>query len=299
MAENYPRTKLRRDKSSVDEPQSTPKGGHTTPFSGNSAEKRAGSAVPAAAWWNTQPLPAVESLWAFTLKSALPYLENQHWDLVSDLPHLSAVRPTAMKVDKPQWCDLNSEVAVFPESSAHSPRISSSPHSLSFSPYQQDLSEQMKPVPHPLDKLLFSPSWQSPNCKTVSPQHSGKRQQLSLRRQDETASSAGPSNAGGEEGTAGGELEEETGPVSRQLFVNRVKMSDSQVSLQKEGENKEAVMEEEDEEEEEVQRSVEVGIGRLQSCPMCLQLFPAGFTQMDCDGHLAQCLSEMNVDMTW
>lgn len=23
------------------------------------------------------------------------------------------------------------------------------------------------------------------------------------------------------------------------------------------------------------------------------------FTQMDCDGHLAQCLSEVNVDMTW
>uniref|UniRef100_A0A3Q1FJE5 UBZ2-type domain-containing protein n=2 Tax=Acanthochromis polyacanthus TaxID=80966 RepID=A0A3Q1FJE5_9TELE len=205
-----------------------------------------------------------------------------------------------MKVDKPQWCDLSSEVAMFPESSAHAPRISSSRHSLSFSPYEQDLSEQMKPVPHPPDKQLFSPSWKSPNCKALSPQHSSKRQQLSLRRQDEAAaSSAGPSNAGGEEGTAGGELEEDTGPVSRQLFMDGVKKSDSPVPLQKEGENKEGVTEEEDEEAEEVQRSVEVRIGRLQSCPMCLQQFPAGFTQMDCDGHLAQCLSEMNVDMTW
>ncbi|XP_038865898.1 uncharacterized protein si:ch73-70k4.1 [Salvelinus namaycush] len=37
----------------------------------------------------------------------------------------------------------------------------------------------------------------------------------------------------------------------------------------------------------------------MQSCPMCLVPFPAGFTQMDCDSHLAKCLSEMTVDMTW
>ncbi|XP_066547327.1 uncharacterized protein LOC136713973 isoform X2 [Amia ocellicauda] len=37
----------------------------------------------------------------------------------------------------------------------------------------------------------------------------------------------------------------------------------------------------------------------IQSCPMCLVPFPAGFTQMDCDSHLAQCLSEMNEDITW
>ncbi|XP_013991982.1 uncharacterized protein si:ch73-70k4.1 isoform X2 [Salmo salar] len=42
------------------------------------------------------------------------------------------------------------------------------------------------------------------------------------------------------------------------------------------------------------------GGGRaMQSCPMCLVPFPAGFTQMDCDSHLAKCLSEMTVDMTW
>ncbi|XP_062396526.1 translation initiation factor IF-2 isoform X2 [Sardina pilchardus] len=37
----------------------------------------------------------------------------------------------------------------------------------------------------------------------------------------------------------------------------------------------------------------------LECCPMCLMPFPAGFTQMDCDGHLALCLSEMNTDMVW
>ncbi|XP_053359679.1 Fanconi anemia core complex-associated protein 20 [Clarias gariepinus] len=38
---------------------------------------------------------------------------------------------------------------------------------------------------------------------------------------------------------------------------------------------------------------------RLECCPMCLIPFPAGFSQIECDGHLAQCLSEMNVDMVW
>ncbi|XP_026125088.1 putative per-hexamer repeat protein 5 isoform X2 [Carassius auratus] len=37
----------------------------------------------------------------------------------------------------------------------------------------------------------------------------------------------------------------------------------------------------------------------LECCPMCLMPFPAGFTQMQCDGHLAQCLSEMNEDIIW
>ncbi|XP_041953306.1 translation initiation factor IF-2 [Alosa sapidissima] len=41
------------------------------------------------------------------------------------------------------------------------------------------------------------------------------------------------------------------------------------------------------------------GVRGLECCPMCLMPFPAGFTQMDCDGHLAQCLSEMNTDMVW
>ncbi|KAL7884448.1 hypothetical protein AOLI_G00072180 [Acnodon oligacanthus] len=38
---------------------------------------------------------------------------------------------------------------------------------------------------------------------------------------------------------------------------------------------------------------------KLECCPMCLMLFPAGFSQMECDGHLAQCLSERNADIVW
>lgn len=35
------------------------------------------------------------------------------------------------------------------------------------------------------------------------------------------------------------------------------------------------------------------------SCPMCLLMFPLGFTQLDRDSHLARCLSEVNMDVTW
>ncbi|XP_017537289.1 uncharacterized protein si:ch73-70k4.1 [Pygocentrus nattereri] len=38
---------------------------------------------------------------------------------------------------------------------------------------------------------------------------------------------------------------------------------------------------------------------KLECCPMCLMPFPAGFSQMECDCHLAQCLSEMNADVVW
>ncbi|XP_051963993.1 keratin, type I cytoskeletal 9 [Xyrauchen texanus] len=37
----------------------------------------------------------------------------------------------------------------------------------------------------------------------------------------------------------------------------------------------------------------------LECCPMCLMPFHAGFSQMECDAHLAQCLSEMNEDIAW
>lgn len=55
--------------------------------------------------------------------------------------------------------------------------------------------------------------------------------------------------------------------------------SDSRVTLQEKGTNKEEVVG--DKEEEEVQRSVRgdgeaAGGGKLQSCPMCLLVFPAG-----------------------
>ncbi|XP_028663309.2 uncharacterized protein si:ch73-70k4.1 [Erpetoichthys calabaricus] len=37
----------------------------------------------------------------------------------------------------------------------------------------------------------------------------------------------------------------------------------------------------------------------LSSCPLCLLQFPARYSQMEIDGHLAKCLSEMNDDILW
>ncbi|XP_076597948.1 uncharacterized protein LOC143327479 [Chaetodon auriga] len=218
MAEHQSKSKLKRKKSSFSEdhhPETSSRGtlsrSHTM-FSSYTAAEPGRSAVPAAAWWSGEQLPAVESLWALTLKSARL---QQLCDLVPDLPHPSTAGPKALEVDE-RWCDLSEEVAPFPEPSPPSPRTSLSPDLLRLSPSLQDLLVQTKPAP----------------------------------------------------------------------------------------ENEEEGVE--DIEEEEAQRSVRGdgaaaggGGGGLQSCPMCLLVFPAGFTQMDCDGHLAQCLSEVNVDMTW
>ncbi|XP_040007773.1 uncharacterized protein si:ch73-70k4.1 [Xiphias gladius] len=302
MAENYPKSKLKRKKSSVEKLQpeisskETLRRSHITLFSSDITAETDGSVVPGTAWWNREQLPAVESLWAFTLRSALPYLEKQHWDLVPDLPEPSTTRSTALKLDEQQWCDLREEVAPFPEPSSTSPRTSSSPNPPRLGSSQQDLSVQTQDVPHTSDRRLSSHiSRQSHDGKTAS-------LQPSLHSWEEAASAARCSSFRAEEGRKGGEQEEEAGPVDRQLLTNRVNVSDNQVSLQKQGENKEEVMK--DKEEEEVQGSVRgdggaAPGGGLQSCPMCLLVFPIGSTQMDCDSHLAQCLSEMNVDMTW
>ncbi|XP_040050117.2 uncharacterized protein LOC120829778 isoform X2 [Gasterosteus aculeatus] len=137
-----------------------------------------------------------------------------------------------------------------------------------------ELSRDVAPLPGP-DRPATPP-----------PSHSGRRgeeeapplQALPQRpRPSSRSSSPGPSTAGGHERRTGAQQEEGAGPLSNQEA--------SRGSLQEEG----------------LQPHVAGGGGggRLQSCPMCLVMFPDGFTQMDCDGHLAQCLSEVNVDVTW
>ncbi|KAK2850827.1 hypothetical protein Q5P01_007103 [Channa striata] len=294
MTENQPRSKLKRKKSSVEEI-------HTELFSKGTAKTNRRQAAdrsvaPAEAWWSQEQLPAVENLWVLTLKSALPYLENQHWDPVPDLPHTSAVRPAAPKLDEQQWCGLSEDVAPFPEPAPPSPRTSLSSDPVSAS--RQDLSVQTKPGAEPPDRQQPHHSRQHHGGTTTSLQCLTKKPRLSPHSSGEAAP---PASVGTEEGRNGGEQVEppQTGSVSRQDLTN-MKASDSRVSLQRKDENKEEMVEDEDvEEAQERFREDGGGGGRLQSCPMCLLVFPVGFTQMDCDGHLAQCLSEMNVDMTW
>ncbi|XP_078026443.1 uncharacterized protein LOC117258005 isoform X2 [Epinephelus lanceolatus] len=294
MAEKYSKSKLKRNKSSVKGPEpevcsrETLKRNHIASFSTEIrvTAETGRSVVPAAVWWNSEQLPAVESLWALTLKSGLPYLKSQHWDLVPDLPHPFTERATALKLDDQQWCDFSEEVAPFPEPSPPSPE-------LSFS--QQEISVHTKPGTDPPERRLSCHSRQSHNDKKTSLQALPKRPRLPLHSWERPSAAAGPSKVKENEVRKGGEQEEETGPDNKLFLPNQMKVSDSRVSQQRESEKKK---------EEEVQRSVRgdggaAGWGGLQSCPMCLMVFPVGFTQMDCDGHLAQCLLEVNVDMTW
>ncbi|TKS76971.1 Fanconi anemia core complex-associated protein 20 [Collichthys lucidus] len=226
-----------------------------------------------AVWWDREQLSAAETLWALTLKTTLPYLENR----VPDLSQPCTARPITPKLDEQRWCDLSEKVAPFPETSQRTFSRSSS---------QQDLSVQTKPEPDPPDRRLSAHSRQSQSGKTASIQALAKRPQPSLHSwEGAAASSAGLSSVRVEEERKW----KETGPDNRQILTSQGRASDRR---------------DENNEGEEAQTSVRGdgeaagGVG-LQSCPMCLLVFPAGFTQMDCDGHLAQCLSEVNVDMTW
>lgn len=169
-------------------------------------------------------------------------------------------RPTVPKVDDQQWCDLREEVAPFPEPSVLS---STDPVGL--------VSPERDPPARTCGGQPSSHSRRSRDGKTASPQVLAKGQQPSLHSQEEEeeASSAGCSRVKGEEGMKG----EEDGPVNRQRLTNQVKVSDSRLPLQGVGRRKEEAVK--DEEEEDVQGSVGGG-ERLQCCPMCLLVFPAG-----------------------
>ncbi|KAL3973861.1 cholestanetriol 26-monooxygenase [Sarotherodon galilaeus] len=283
MEENHLKSRLKRKKSTVEASGGAPKRS-PTPSSYNPA-KTDGPMLPAGAWWNRQQLLAVESLWAFTLQAALPCLEEQLWDQVPDLPHASAAKPAGLWVEEQGWCDLSSEVSTFPEPSHLSLSTSQIPDPVGLSSSLEDPTAHTSAVPDP---PVRGPSSHSMESSTHSPQTLSKTRRPSLHSWEEALPSPGSSRVGKEEGR------KVTGPVSRKLPTYWVKVSD-RVPLPNEIKAKK---------EEEVQ-----GCGKkdggggagggLQSCPMCLQVFPAGFTQMDCDGHLAQCLSEMNVDMTW
>ncbi|XP_067383534.1 uncharacterized protein si:ch73-70k4.1 [Channa argus] len=306
MTEYYPKSKLKRKKPTVEEihteisSKATPKTNPPTSLSSDFIADR--SVAPAVGWWNREQLPAVESLWVLTLKSALPYLENQPWDVVPDLPHPSRPRLPALKLDEQQWCGLDDDVAPFPEPASTSLRTSLSSDPVSAS--HQDLSVQNKPGAEPADRQQPPHSRQPHSDPTASLQCLTKKTWLSRHSSGEAAPAA---SVGTEDGRNGQEQgEPQTGAVNRQRLTNKMKVPESRVSLQRKDENKEEKVE--DEEVEEAQASFREDGGAaaaggggegLQSCPMCLVVFPVGFTQIDCDGHLAQCLSEMNVDMTW
>ncbi|XP_074537105.1 uncharacterized protein LOC141798993 [Halichoeres trimaculatus] len=264
-------SKLKRRKTAVEERQSEKcsRGTQKKTLSAGdvtmSEAERSGD--PAALWWNRDRPPAVEALWSLTLKSALSYLQNQHWDLVPDLPEPSTARSSALKEDDQMWCDLREEVPPFPEPP---PKTLPGPGPVQPSFSQQNLPLQPKPGPDPADPQPSSHSGRSLNIKKTS---------LQVKRWPSV----------GEKERRGGELSD------KWPLLNQPRIPDRAVFVEEGVTNKEEVKDR----EEEVRRSVGAAGGVLQSCPMCLLEFPVGSTQMDCDGHLAQCLSEVNADVTW
>ncbi|XP_076023233.1 uncharacterized protein LOC143013479 [Genypterus blacodes] len=286
MAETNAKYKLKKKKRSMEELNTeTPQKSLTTRCHSD------GSGVSAVSWWSREDLPAFDCLWALTLRSALPYLQSQHWSLVPDLPHPSSAKPTSQTIDEQHWCDLIKEVTPLPESSTRFPRPSPSPD-LSLSSTHQELPVRTKPLPNSPNsnqQVLSRYGGLSHKSKSTSSQSLTKRLPHNTSEKQASLHSwavRGPPSLRKKE-EKGQEQEEK---LKRQSLTTHRNVSDSWVPLQWEGKKT-------------VDRREADNCGKrreeLQTCPMCLIVFPVGFTQMDRDGHLAQCLSEMNADMTW
>ncbi|XP_054904276.1 Fanconi anemia core complex-associated protein 20 isoform X2 [Poeciliopsis prolifica] len=206
--------------------------------------------------------------------SALPNLQDQLWDPVPDLPLPPAARPATPKLEEQWTYDLFSDVPPFPEDGPLTPGLPSDQDPQSASSAQDIAPVQTRPSGKSPDKGPLSESRQSPEQQAEPPG--------SLSRTQNWEKPA-PSSAG--EPRLGGEQERWSRPLSRRLLAESLKVSNPPFSPGGE--------------EEEVQSTSKHEEGALQSCPMCLHVFPSGFTQMERDGHLAQCLSELGADMTW
>ncbi|XP_071059690.1 Fanconi anemia core complex-associated protein 20-like [Pseudochaenichthys georgianus] len=143
-----------------------------------------------------------------------------------------------------------------------------------------DLSGEVPPLHRPFPPSPLrqqQPSVLSSHCRPSEPPTQTTRPPLHSWK--EPPSPTTPSGDGGDRWRKEGE----TGALNREQGGARRKGS-----LQRVEEHK----------EEGVQRTVGAAAGGgLHSCPMCLLEFTVGSTQMERDGHLARCLSEVNVDM--
>ncbi|KAF7210556.1 Fanconi anemia core complex-associated protein 20 isoform X2 [Nothobranchius furzeri] len=266
MTGKFPKSKLKRKRTSVEdvEPEtSTYRGLPSASGTGGASTHRepdAGSGRSAA-----PSAPSAPAWW----RTVPPGSAEALWaaTLTSALPYL----------DKERWDPLPD----LPPCSAAKPKNSDQERWC-------DLGSEVRPFP---ESSLRTPSslassqdfsgWttpaaqpdRSPHLHTGSPRPLCRSQPPPAVRRGEEASSSSSSSAG----RCGGQ---KAAPGNRELTQ---KVSDPSSPA-------------EEEEEQGVRGDEEA---ELQSCPMCLQAFPVGSTQMDRDGHLAQCLSEMNMDMTW
>ncbi|XP_077368058.1 uncharacterized protein LOC144013285 isoform X2 [Festucalex cinctus] len=225
-------------------------------------------------WWTKEHLPPAEALWASTLKSALPYLNQQHWEPVPDLP-----RPSAAELDEERRCDLNGEAPPSPQPPPASQQCPDFPATSS------QRTETGLDITNTSLSSLVQQERRKSNFATA----------LARSEKDQTSPDAvaGPSRVEKEGRKPDVKQDVENRPTAR------VVCSDSQ-PLEKEENIIEERMETEKDGEKKCSdaKSTEGAQETLSSCPMCLLLFPVGASQLERDGHLAQCLSEMNVDMS-
>ncbi|XP_057686430.1 uncharacterized protein si:ch73-70k4.1 [Corythoichthys intestinalis] len=220
-------------------------------------------------WWTKENLSSAEALWAMTLQSALPYFHEQQWDEVPDFPHPSAREE---QLAEQQWYNLTEKVPPSPKPPPMSPQKTDFP--VTFPPEtktQLDIA----------DSSHSSVSRQDCGSKMITTEANIEKDQTYLH------AVAGPSRI--EEGM---KQDEKRQTVRGSCFDSQTLVKDADII--------EELMESEENEEKFIDsKSGEQAQEKLNSCPMCLLVFSVEASQMDRDCHLAQCLSEMNVDMSW
>ncbi|XP_017323084.1 uncharacterized protein si:ch73-70k4.1 isoform X1 [Ictalurus punctatus] len=223
--------------------------------------------------WTSSDLSDVEKLWMKTLQALCPRFPAR--DTTLRVPHLPQI---SMKEERPcerRWCSLDEDVIPFPDPLAPYPI----PHSAPF---------PLSPVSalHLQDRTGRIPIHRAQNSHSQGNDGSD----VSECEQDANRVTAGKSGSGSER--SGAEPEAEAGAET--LDSSEIKSKAVPGLGKKSGSEPEI-----DNEAGTSGRGPRSDGLRLECCPMCLTLFPAGFSQMECDAHLAQCLSEMNVDVVW
>ncbi|XP_056129140.1 uncharacterized protein si:ch73-70k4.1 [Lampris incognitus] len=296
-----------------------------------------GSAITATGWWSREDPSTVEGLWALTLRAALPYIETKPWGQVPALPEPSAVKHSTLQLGDWLCCDHSNDVPPLPEPHpSPGALLSSHPlpnpsHEEVCSPVHKRTSNTPSPPASPCkvgrlaannvraslapgrrqtlengEPTTSSQARDTNDCKWRPRPPPAKRRPSAVPDYQPSvrAWATAPSLKLGL--ARGKEKDGDSGLTRRQPLAHQGETSDSRAPQQPEGKAGKGGAEArvEGQEEEEVLNcrrdgSDGGGGGGLQRCPMCLMKFPAGFMQMDCDSHLALCLSELSMDMTW
>ncbi|KAI1892572.1 hypothetical protein AGOR_G00134960 [Albula goreensis] len=285
-------------------------------------------------WWDNPNLQDAEKLWAVTLKCAIPYLGQDVWEMVPALPLASTVTCSVEEQPGWKWCALNEEVSHLP-----SPLKPSAVSSAGLNATDPILSSEGAGTPPNCNTHKTNPSQQKGSdpaqergkeitFRIPAPLNClpGKEMGQQLENPSSRWKIAGGMGQGGcasrphsftgavrEENVAVGRASlkgarsggAEGGMIKQQLPASAGDGPDRCAPAEEPGCAK-SPMEEGDVSGNAGANWNSGGGARaaavpvtMESCPMCLLRFPAGFTQMECDSHLARCLSEMSEDITW